>query len=102
MPIYYKDYANANINYVNDIIENDMSFKTHNDIRKTVGQSANFLNYASLCNSVKLYASNIQINISETKNKLISCPFIPFHINILLNEQKGCKMFFVWNNLVML
>ena len=47
MPIYYKD-ANANINYVHDIIENDMSLKNHTDIRKN--------NYASLYKSVKLFS----------------------------------------------
>ena len=43
-----KDYINANITYVNDLLENDMSFKSIDKIKEIVGESANFLNYGKL------------------------------------------------------
>ena len=91
--INYKNYIDAHITHIYDLLEDDMTFKSHVQIKENVGNNAIFLNYASLCESINQYAARFKIKLHDCQQKLkiTACPFIPFHINILLNEQKGCK-----------
>ena len=92
--IFYKKWFKNNIVYISDLLDENGSFLSLENLQKIYKIKTNFLIYASLQNSIKSILASQKI-IMQTDNPK---PFIPFNIKIFCTNKKGTKH--IYNTLI--
>ena len=92
--IFYKKWFKNNIVYISDLLDENGSFLSFENLQKIYKIKTNFLIYASLQNSIKSILASQKI-IMQTDNPK---PFIPFNIKIFCTNKKGTKH--IYNTLI--
>ena len=85
--IFYREWFNKGIMYVNDLINEKGDFYTETEFSYKTGIRTNFLQYNGLIKTIKNYLKYMHLEITHKEQ----CPFIPSHISTLLKQNKGSK-----------
>ena len=91
--IYRPKLVEKGIYTINDILKQDGSVLTFDNIVEIHGHIINFLDYASLISAVNQYINETNIH-TETIGKRLMEPMLPFPISILLRNQNGCRQMY--------
>ena len=86
-PIFYKNWYEKGLRFVNDLIKVDGKFYKQEEINDIFGISLNFLQYLGIINSVKGFLARTNIKL----HKKIESPFIPSHIHTFIKETSGTQ-----------
>ena len=90
---FYKQWAQKGILFVNDLLDCEGKFLTHNKVSELYQVNINYLSYHGLVKSLE----NIRKNLNKTF-KRIPQPIQPLIVSQITKDRKGCKLFY--NNLI--
>ena len=85
--IFYRNWYDKGLKFVNDLIKENGKFYTLEEINTILGTSLNYLQYQGIIDSLKTYLRSININLT----KKLECPFIPSHIQNLIKQKSGAQ-----------
>lgn len=85
--VFYTNWFDKNIVYIADLLDENGNFYSLQDLQKKIKIKTNFLNYASLRNSIKASLSSSKIQIGTNSPR----PFLPHNIKTFCNNKKGTK-----------
>ena len=89
--IFWKEWINKGIYYINDIVTDNLSFYQFNEFKRIYNTKTDFVSYNGLiCQLKKIYRSIIKENEINVTNK-IQYPHIPRNVQIIKNNVKRSK-----------
>ena len=86
-PIFYKNWYEKGLRFVNDLIKVDGKFYKQEETNDIFGISLNFLQYLGIINSVKGFLARTNIKL----HKKTESPFILSHIHTFIKETSGTQ-----------
>lgn len=90
-PVYFKQWYEKGICFVNDLVDNSGNLKTWRQVQNEFYIRTNFLQYESILNCVRAYQR--KLNIKKMITNLIQ-PLVPFPLAIVLKSKKGCRLIY--------
>ena len=92
-PIFYKDWFENGIRFINDIVNEDGTFFSHQKIEEMYQINVNFMRYNSIISAIHQASKSF-----VGKNHKLELPLIPSAIKRLVKSSKGSKdMYIVLN-----
>ena len=88
-PIYFPDWFNHGIYYVQDLLDTEGKMLTYNQLKVKYECSLNILNYYTVRLEIMKYLSGKNISYSSLMG-----PVYPSHMKLFVQSQHGCKMFY--------
>ena len=88
--IFYKHYRDKGVHYINDLVDENGKFYSYSSFKSTYNINMNFIEYLGIIYTLQLYLKKQSINI---KSKL-PAPIMPYFINDLIKQQKGCRTYY--------
>lgn len=86
--IYYKAWDDKGIRYVNDFVNTNGSLCNREEFVAKFSIPINFLLYEGIIKSIKYILEQLPTDIITS---CMQSPFLPFPLNILLHDRKGCQ-----------
>ena len=97
--VYYNNFACKGIYYVEDLLDEEGNFFSHEKFVEFYNVKVNFLRYLSLVNATKNYLGKMELDKSELSK--LTGPKLPFCVRLLNKKDSVCKVigkFFCWND----
>ena len=97
-PIFYRDWFNKGICYVNDIVNEDGKFLSFEKLKEIFCINANVMKYNSIISALKQAEKKY-----VSGNFKLTTPFIPSFVKTILRKKKGTKdmyLVLIRNNIV--
>ena len=88
-PLFYPHWYKAGIVTPLDLLKQDSTIKTLEEIKQQFNIKSNFLEYLTIQRSLKRYLANCNVNITNPQR-----PFLPTNLKILLCQKKGSQQFY--------
>lgn len=88
--IFFIDWFNKNIVYINDLLDENGSFLSLQDLQSKFDVKSNFLTYLGLQKSILTSLHYHGISKEDDNPR----PFIPFHIKLFCSPRKGSKIMY--------
>ena len=88
-PLFYPHWYNTGITTSLDLLNNDGSMKTLEELKNQFNIKSNFLEYLRLQRCLKRYFTNCDVNILNLPK-----PFLPPNLKILISQKKGCRQLY--------
>ena len=88
-PLFYPHWYMAGIATSLDLLNNDGSMKTLEELKNQFNIKSNFLDYLRLQRCLKRYFTNCDVNILNLPR-----PFLPPNLKILISQKKGCRQLY--------
>ena len=85
-PVFYRDWFEKRILYVNDIVSENGDFYTLEQLHNIFNISLDIMKYNSIISSVKEKS-----NMCTKEDRNLTCPFIPSTVYIIIKSNKGAK-----------
>ena len=90
-PTFFPDWFKKGIYLIGDITERDGQILKLEDLNKKFNANLNFLNYYTVCQSVKNFISKHK---QSSESWIFESPTYPLHLKYLLDTKKPCKIFY--------